>query len=105
MATASADLTTSESFVEQILLFRNQGNIVKAKNGDKMKSALTSAIPMTEEETVVLDNVYTNLTSTSQFFKGDLNIYIDGFSQNNTFIVNKKNGKIVSSLTLVDDEL
>jgi type II secretory pathway component PulK len=105
MATASADLKTSKSFVEKILLFRDQGNIIKAKNGKKMKKAITSAIPMTKAEAVVLDNVYTNLTSISRFYKGDLQIGIDGFSQKNTFIINKKNGKTVSSLTLVDDEL
>ena len=105
LVASDADLKTSESFVEKLLLFRNQGNIIKAKNGKKMKEAIKSAIPLTKQEIEVVDSIYTNLTSTSSIYKGDLYIDIDGTTQKNTFIVNKKNGKIISSLTLVDDEL
>jgi len=102
---SEADLKTSESFVEKLLIFRNQGNIIKAKNDEKMKEALKAAIPMTKQETSIVDNIYTNLTSTSTVYKGNLYIDMDGKTQQNTFIVNKQNGKIISSLTLEDDEL
>ena len=102
---SDANLKTSESFVEKLLIFRNQGNIIKAKNGKKMKEAVESAILLTKQEIGIVDNIYTNLTSTSSIYKGDLYIDIDGNTQKNTFIVNKENGKIISSLTLVDDEL
>jgi len=102
---SETDLKTSESFVEKLLIFRNQGNIIKAKNGKKMKEAVKSAISLSKQEIGIVDNIYTNLTSKSIIYKGNLYIDIDGNTQKNTFIVNKKNGKIISSLTLVDDEL
>ena len=105
LAASDGDLKTSEGFVEKMLLFRNQGNIIKAKNGKKMKTAISEAIPFTKEEKTILDNIYTNLTSKSNFYKGNLNINIDEYSEKNIFIINKKTGQVVSSLTLTDDEL
>jgi type II secretory pathway component PulK len=102
---SEADLKTSESFVDKLLIFRNQGNIIKAKNDERMKEALKAAIPMTKQEISIVDNLYTNLTSKSTIYKGNLYIDIDGKTQQNTFIVNKQNGKIISSLTLLNDEL
>ncbi|MDA3799709.1 MAG: type II secretion system protein GspK [Kiritimatiellae bacterium] len=105
LATEDGDQKTSEAFVEKLLLFRNQGNIIKAKNGNKMKTAISEAIPLSKEEKTILDNIYTNLTSKSNFYQGNLEINIDEYSEKNIFIINKKNGKVISSLTLIDDEL